>query len=438
MGTVRTTAMVVGIIIGASIFVQPSQVTGSVPSAGGVLAVWLTAGLLTLIGALVIAELASAWPKTGGVYVYLRDAYSPAAGFLWGWAMFWTMHSGIAAVIAMVCARYVGSFVTLSDTGTRLVAMAAIVLLSTVNYLGVRPASTVQAALTFIKVAAIVVIIGIAFALGEPAVQTADAAANAVTTRSFVLALIAGLFTFGGWHMVSYAAEETIDPVRTIPRALLIGTLLVTGLYVALNAAYLYVLPISTVAASTRVAADLADAVAPGAHGGSIVSVVVILSTLGALNGVLLAGPRVYLAMANDGLLFRWIGGVHPAHRTPHRAILLQAIWSCVLIQTNTFRTLFTRVVYTEWIFFAMLAAALYFLRRRPGYAPAYKLRGYQLWSALFVGASAFIVGMQLYIEPVESAWGLLLVLSGVPVYLVWRRRKSKIEDEKRDMRTER
>jgi APA family basic amino acid/polyamine antiporter len=346
--------------------------------------------------------------------------------------MFWTMHSGIAAVIAMVCARYVGSFVELSDMGTRVVAMAAIVLLSTVNYLGVSLASTVQAALTFIKVAAIVVIIGIAFALGEPAVQAAVTERDPVTARSFVLALIAGLFTFGGWHMVSYSAEETVDPERTIPRALLVGTLLVTGLYVALNAAYLYVLPISAVAASTRVAADLADAIAPNAHGGAIVSAVVILSTLGALNGVLLGGPRVYLAMAKDGLLFRWIGGVHARYRTPHRAILLQAVWSCVLIQTNTFRTLFTRVVYTEWIFFAMLAAALYFLRRRAGYAPAYRLRGYQLWCALFVGASAFIVGMQLYIEPVESAWGLLLVLSGVPVYVVWKRRKERSDDEAR------
>lgn len=425
MGLTRTTAMVVGIIIGASIFVQPSQVTGSVPSEGGVLAVWLTAGLLTLIGALVVAELASAWPKTGGVYVYLRDAYSPALGFLWGWAMFWTMHSGIAAVIAMVCARYVGSFVELGDAGTRVVAMAAIILLSAINYFGVRPASAVQAALTFIKVAAIVVIIAIAYALGQPAVEPGGVAQNPVTTQSFVLALVAGLFSFGGWHMVSYSAEETVNPERTIPQALMIGTLLVTALYVALNAAYLHVLPIATVAASTRVAADLADAVAPGLYGGEIVSVVVILSTLGALNGVLLAGPRVYLAMANDGLLFRWAGAVHPKYRTPHRAIVLQAIWSCVLIQTNTFRTLFTRVVYTEWIFFALLALALYFLRRRPGYQPAYRLPGYWLWCGLFAAASAFIVYMQIRIEPVESAWGLLLVLSGLPIY-AWLLRTDK------------
>src|SRR3972149_2414456 len=187
--------------------------------------------------------------------------------------------------------------------------------------------------------------------------------------RAFVLAMIAGLFAFGGWHMVSYAAEETENPTRTIPRALLVGTLLVPALYVGVNAAYLHVLPLERVAASTRVAADFAD-VTVGGSGAPIMSALVVLSTLGAMNGVILAGPRVYLAMANDGLLFRWIGGVHPAFRTPHRAITLQALWSSVLVATGTYRALFTRVVYTEWIFFALLAAGLFVLRRRAGYAP--------------------------------------------------------------------
>lgn len=428
MGLVRATAMVVGIIIGASIFVQPSNVTGSVPSVGGVLAVWLAAGLLTLIGALVVAELASAWPKTGGVYVYLKDAYGKPAGFLWGWAMFWTMHTGIVAVIAMVCARYVGSFVTLGDAGTRAVAIGAVALLTAINYVGVRPASAVQAALTFIKVAAIVVIIGVAFSFGGSAnvPDVPATAASVVTVKAFVTALIAGLFTFGGWHMVSYAAEETVDPVRTIPRALVIGTLLVTVLYVALNAAYLYVLPLNVVAASTRVAADLANAIAPDIGGAQIVSAVVILSTLGALNGVILAGPRVYLAMANDGLLFKWFGAVHPAFRTPHRAIVAQGVWACVLIGTNTFRALFTRVVYTEWIFFAMLAASLYFLRRRADYQPVYRLAGYRFWCALFVASSLFIVVVQVLTDATESAIGLLLVLTGLPVYYLWTRTRRR------------
>ena len=425
IGFFRATTMVVGIIIGASIFVQPSQVTASVPSVGGVLAVWAAAGLLTLIGALVIAELASSMPRTGGVYVYLREIYSPSIAFLWGWAMFWTMHSGIVAVIAMVFARYVGTFIPLGDAGTRVVAVAAVVLLSAVNYRGVREGSTLQAAITSIKVLAIILIIGIAFtvashsdgALGDPTAAVAALPSG----RAFVLALIAGLFAFGGWHMVSYAAEETIDPTRTIPRALVGGTLTVTALYVALNAAYLRVLPLATVASSTRVAADFADA-AVGGHGAQIMSALVILSTLGAMNGVILAGPRVYLAMAHDGLLFKWVGAVHAKFRTPHRAIALQAVWSSVLVATGSYRALFTRVVYTEWIFFGMLAAGLVLLRRRASYAPPYRVWGYPLLPAIFVVSTTAIVLNQIIAQPTESMTGLAFVLLGLPVYYIWAR----------------
>ena len=422
--------MVVGIIIGASIFVQPSAVTAQVPSVVGVLVVWAAAGALTLIGALVIAELASVWPRTGGVYVFLRELYSPAVAFLWGWAMFWTMHSGIVAVIAMVFARYVGTFVPLGDSGTRLVAVAAVLLLSAVNYRGVREGSAVQAFFTSVKVLAIVLIIAIAFTIaahGNGALGGDAAAATALPSgRAFVLALIAGLFAFGGWHMVSYAAEETVDPTRTIPRALVAGTLIVTALYVALNAAYLRVLPLSTVAQSSRVAADFADA-AVGGHGAQIMSALVILSTLGAMNGVILAGPRVYLAMANDGLLFKWAGAVHPEYRTPHRAIALQAVWSCVLVATGSYRVLFTRVVYTEWIFFGMLAAGLFLLRRRANYAPPYRVWGFPFLPALFVVSTAAIVLNQVIAQPLESASGLLFVLLGLPVYYIWARKAATV-----------
>jgi len=420
--------MVAGIIIGASIFVQPSAVTAQVPSVAGVLVVWGAAGALTLIGSLVIAELTSAFPRTGGVYVFLKEAYSPALGFLWGWAMFWTMHSGILAVIAMVFARYVGAFVPLGDAGTRGVAIGAVLALSAVNYRGVREGSAVQAVLTTIKVLALVLIIVVAFTIGAHGGGALSSAAGVgqdsvifPSPRAFVLAMIAGLFAFGGWHMVSYAAEETENPTRTIPRALLVGTLLVTALYVGVNAAYLHVLPLERVAASTRVAADFAD-VTVGGSGAPIMSALVVLSTLGAMNGVILAGPRVYLAMANDGLLFRWIGGVHPAFRTPHRAITLQALWSSVLVATGTYRALFTRVVYTEWIFFALLAAGLFVLRRRAGYAPVYRVWGYPVLPAIFIVSTAAIVANQLVSEPRDAAIGLGLVLVGLPIYYLWGR----------------
>ena len=299
------------------------------------------------------------------------------------------------------------------------------VLLSAVNYRGVREGSALQAAITSIKVLAIILIIGIAFtvashsdgALGDPTAAVAALPSG----RAFVLALIAGLFAFGGWHMVSYAAEETIDPTRTIPRALVGGTLTVTALYVALNAAYLRVLPLATVASSTRVAADFADA-AVGGHGAQIMSALVILSTLGAMNGVILAGPRVYLAMAHDGLLFKWVGAVHAKFRTPHRAIALQAVWSSVLVATGSYRALFTRVVYTEWIFFGMLAAGLVLLRRRASYAPPYRVWGYPLLPAIFVVSTTAIVLNQIIAQPTESVTGLAFVLLGLPVYYIWAR----------------
>ena len=417
--------MVIGTIIGASIFVQPSLVSGAVASSTGVLIVWACAGVLTLIGALITAELSSAFPRTGGVYVFLREAYSPAVAYLWGWAMFWSMHSGIIAAIATVFARYVGNFITLGDVGTRLAAAGAIVALSAVNYVGVRQGSALQTFFTAIKLVAVfgIIALGAGFIATHEGAFVATSASPPMTYDAFVAAMVAGLFAYGGWHMVTYAAEETKDAARTIPRALLFGTVVVTVVYIRGDAADLAGLPLGKVASSNRVAADFADTVL-GAGGGRALSALVVLSTLGAMTGIILAGPRVYLAMAEDGLLFRWAGALHPRYRTPHVAIALQALWSCVLVLTGSYRTLFTRVVYTEWIFFALMAASLFFLRQRPGYAPAYRVWGYPILPAIFVFSSMAIVLRQIMNEPLESLAGLALVALGLPVYWFWTSRK--------------
>lgn len=438
LGLSHATAMVVGTIIGASIFVQPSEITRQMPTVGGILLVWIGAGLLTICGALACAELASAFPRTGGVYVYLTESYSPAAGFLWGWAMFWVMHTGIIAAIAMVFARYTGHFVPLDDLGLRVVAIGAVIVLSAVNYVGVRTGSALQTTLTVIKVAALIAIVALGawFAIdGQPPggatttlTTTAGSPSIIPSLGAFLTAIVAGLFAFGGWHMVTYSAEETVNPVRTIPRALAIGTLTVTALYIAVNAAYLAVLPLGTVVSSTRVAADFADALL-GAGGASVMAAIVMLSTFGAITGIILAGPRVYLSMADDGLLFRWAGAVHPRFRTPHNAIVLQGLWACVLVATGSYRALFTRVIYTEWIFFGLMAASLLILRRRPGYGPAYRVWGHPVLPAIFVASTAAIVVNQIITDPVQSLTGLLLVLAGIPVYHFWagaRRRQER------------
>jgi len=354
--------------------------------------VWLVSGIMTFFGALVCAELASAFTKTGGVYLYLKEAYSSSMGFLWGWAMFWSMHSGIIAAAAVIFARYTGYFFPMSTAGIKATAVGVILILSAVNYCGVKQGSILQTVVTSGKVIAILLII------------------------------IAGLFAFGSWHMVTYSSEETVNPQKTIPRAFMLGTLVVTLCYILMNAVYLYILPLETASSSTRVAADAADRLL-GSGGGALMSGLVIFSTFGSLNGIILCGPRVYYAMSRDGYLFRWIGKIHSRHRTPHRAILIQSVWSSILVITGSYRILFTRVVYTEWIFFALMAAGLFILRKRMDFKPLYKIRGYPYIPVIFIVAALTVVFNQINSALAESLFGLSFVLIGFPVYYVWTKR---------------
>ena len=410
--------MVVGTIVGASIFVQPSEVSRAVPSFAGMLLVWVVAGALTWFGASICAELTSAYPRTGGVYVFLREMFSPAVGFLWGWAMFWSMHSGIIAAIAMVFGRYASTIVPMGDLGIRLTAVGGILTLSAVNYLGVRPGSALQTGLTMAKVAAILVLLVLLFATGTPRVPGGTAA---VQTGGFLRALVAGLFAFGGWHMVTYAADETHDPERTIPRALMLGTAVVVVIYLLLNATYLLVLPLDKVLASTHIAYDATMATA-GAGAASAISALVIVSSFGGMSGIILAGPRVYLAMANDGLLFDWMGHVHPTYKTPSVAIAAQAFWSSALVLTGTYGVIVSRVVYTEWIFFGALALGTIGYRRRAGYRPSFRAAGFPVVPVLFALMCLAIVVNQIAGDPRNSLFGLAIVIAGLPVYIVWRR----------------
>lgn len=426
----NASAMVVGTIIGASIFVQPSEIARHLETPSQIMLVWTACGILTLFGALVCAELASAFPQTGGLYVFMRDTFSPLVGFLWGWAMFWTMHTGIIAAIAVVFARYTAHFVPVDDAGVRAIAVGVIAAVSALNYFGVRAGSRVQTALTIAKLVAILAIVIAGFALA-PETGTLNFSgtvsseklsvpvSRSVPVSSFLLAMVAGLFAYGGWHMVTYTAGETVMPTRTIPLALLAGVGIVTICYIALNLVYLAVLPLDAVRSSTRIAADAADALV-GRGGASFLAALVIVSSLGGLTGIVLAGPRVYYSMAQDGLAFRWLGAVHPVHRTPANAIIAQAVWASVLAATGAYRQLFTRVIYTEWLFFALMAAGLFVLRRRPGYAPPYRTWGYPVVPVVFIVASLTIVVNQLVSEPKDAGIGLGMVAIGAPIYYLW------------------
>jgi APA family basic amino acid/polyamine antiporter len=324
--------------------------------------------------------------------------------------------------MGVVFGRYAGVFVPLDDRGVRIVAIGAIVVNSWINYLGVKRGSRIQTAITAAKVLAVAVIVVVGFAVGSGRPghflygTLAAGGTAAISPRAFMLALIAGLFAFGGWHVVTYTAEETVQPERTIPRALVLGIVVVTVCYIALNAVYFYVLPVDGVIRSTRVAADTFTALL-GTGAAAAIAVVVLVSVFGAMTGSILAAPRVYFAMARDGVLFRWIDHVHPRFRTPHRAIVLQGIWASVLVWTGTYRQLFTRVIFTEWIFFALMAGGIFLLRRRASYAPAYRVWGYPWTPIAFIVASAAIVINRLISEPIDSAAGLVLVGLGIPVF---------------------
>ena len=421
----NATAMVVGTIIGASIFVQPSEIARHLATPAEIMLVWLACGVVTLFGALVCAELASAFPQTGGLYVFLRETFSPLAGFLWGWAMFWSVHSGIVAAIAMVFARYSAQFVPVGDAGIRTIAVATIAAVSALSYAGVRASGRAQTMLTVVKVTAIVglVVVGLIVAATRTLPTPLEAGAP-VGPSGFLLAMVAGLFAYGGWHIVTYTAGETIMPTRTIPLALVAGVAVVTACYVALNEVYLLLLPIDTVRASTRIAADAADAVA-GRGGASFMAALVMLSSFGGLIGLVLSGPRVYYSMANDGLAFRWLGRVHPRYHTPSNAIAVQGVWASVLAATGAYRELFTRVIYTEWLFFALMAAGLFVARRRPDYHPTFRTPGYPVVPMLFIAASMAIVINQIVRTPVQAMSGLGLVALGVPVYYFAHRRQA-------------
>ena len=417
----NATAMVAGTIIGASIFVQPSEIARHLDTPAAIMTAWLACGVLTLFGALVCAELASAFPQTGGMYVFLRETFSPLAGFLWGWAMFWSVHSGIIAAIAVVFGRYASVLLPpemQTDVTVRVLAVSVILVLSAINYIGVKSGSRVQTALTIVKVVAIFALVVAGFLFAAPVAQPpapAAAAAGAGLTP-FVLAMVAGLFAYGGWHMVTYTAGETTMPAKTVPVALVVGVGIVTACYVLVNLVYLRLLPLEAVRASTRIAADAANVVL-GRGGEVMLGVLVILSTVGSLTGIILTGPRMYFSMAGDGLAPRALTYVHPRFRTPAVAIVSQAIWASLLAGTGAYRQLFTRVVYTEWLFFALMAAGLFLLRQRSDYNPQYRTWGYPVVPLVFIVASLGIVFHQFAIDPSEAAFGLGLVALGVPVY---------------------
>lgn len=440
LGAWSAVAIVVGTIIGSGIFLVPKDMTEAVGSAPLVFVVWVVGGLLSLFGALAYAELAAAIPEAGGEYVYLRQAYGPLWGFLYGWTQTWVAKSGSIATLATAFFVYLGNFQPqleavcwtlpypigpgggpLEIRWGQFFAAAVVLILALVNYIGVRFGGGVQVAVTAIKVGllAAIIMLGLGSGVGNAA-NLRSATAGVGGWTGFFAALVAALWAYDGWNNVSMVASEITRPQRNLPLALVSGTLAVMLVYLLANAAYFYVLPAAAVASSERVAAEMMRRIL-GAAGADAVSLAAMVSIFAALNGSILSGSRVPYAMARDGYFFRPLARIHPARRTPSVAILILSLWACLLIFTGRYRELFTYVIFASWIFYGMTAAAVIVLRRKkPQLERPYRAVGYPLLPVLFTLSAAGIVVSTLLHSPRESAIGLVLILAGLPFYFRW------------------
>lgn len=455
LGLYTATMIVIGSMVGSGIFKKPATMAAQLGSPLLLLGIWTLAGLLTLSGALSNAEIAGVIAGVGGQYVYFRRIYNDFTGYLYGWSVFSVIQTGSIASIAYVFAEYAGYFVELPrldpswerlsvellggairiepflQLGVKLLTVACILTLTTVNVLGVVVGGTVQNILTTFKLAAIAAVVVAAFGLGELGggslaseaigASTASLADPLALLRSLGLALSGAFWAYDGWNNITYVAGEVREPKRTIPRALLLGTVAVVAVYTLTNVAYLYVLPLDQMARSGLVAADVLRRVV-GDTGGALISFLVMVSTFGTVNGTTLASARVSFAMARDGLFFRSLGRVSPRFHTPARALIVQGLWASALVFSGTFDQLTDMLIFVSWIFYALGACGVFVLRRREPDAPRpYRVWGYPWVPAAFVLVAVAYVVLTLRENPRDSLFGLLLVGLGLPGYFYWR-----------------
>lgn len=427
IGLWSAVAVVIGSTIGSGIFRSPAGIADRLPGPLPLLSVWVVGGIFALCGALTLAEIATAFPYTGGVYVFCREGWGRLAGFLFGWGQVVMIRAASLGAISITFAEYFFRVLGRNPQAptelmhVRWTAVGAILLTGLFNMIGVRTSSAVVNLTVLAKYGALVFIVVIAMALGLPQTGgyfTPAMPAGSITPAAFGLALVSTLWAFDGWADLSYNAGEVTNPQRNLPRALIGGTLLVLAIYLAANVAYLAVLPVETIRHSKLVAADVAQQVL-GSGGATFVSVAVMVSTFGTLNAVLLTSPRVFFAMAEDKLFFPIFARVHPTRGTPWIAITLVAVLGCAFVLIGTFESLADAFVTAFLPFYALAVAAIFRMRKRPGYAPSFRVPLYPLVPLLFVASVLFLLGNAI-VQP-ESRVSTLVVLgivaAGTPVY---------------------
>src|SRR5215469_4495308 len=426
LGFLDAVSIVIGVVIGAGIFLVPSLVARQLRSAAAILGVWIFAGVISFFGSLACAELGTMLPATGGQYVFLREAYGPLVGFVCGWSMFLVARTAQVAWLAVTLALYVSYFIPLAAPASKLLGIGAIALFTWINYQAVAAGAIVQKVLTLAKVSGLLLIVGSAFLWGSKATPATDVVGGGFNLNSFGVALIACLLAYDGWVQLSFVAGEIRNPQRNVLFALAFGSIACIAIYLLANMAYLRVLPIPEMAASEHVGATVAER-ALGAGGGRLVSLIILTSILGTLNGCFLTSPRIYFAQARDGLFFQRFADLHPRHQTPSFAILAQGVWAAVLLVSGSYESLLDYAIFAIWLSYGMMVAGVIVLRKkRPDLPRPYRVWGYPVTPAVFVAIACWFLVNMLLTRPTPSLAALLLIASGVPVYLLWTRRRNR------------
>lgn len=433
LGIFSVVGIVVGTMIGSGIFINPPIVAGMVGTPELILAVWIVGGVLCLSGALSLAELGAAQSEAGGIYVHLREAYGNMPAFLFGWSLFLVIGSGsLATLVVGFSSKYLTYFVRLSSFQEKVISVAIILILTVINVLGVRKGAGLMNVLTAVKFVALIGICSLVFfyAGGTPEnfrSTLASARPAGSTVGNFGVALIAALWAYKGWENSTYSVGEVRRPQRTFPLGLLIGTIVVVFLYLVANLAYLYVFPAAEMAKSEHIASDVMRA-AVGPLGASVTSVIILMSIFGTANSHVLTAPRALFAMAKDGFFFKSMAKVHPRYRTPHTAIIVFALWACLLAASGTFEGLLTFVMFGYWIFMGLAVAGVMVMRRKePDRPRPYKAWGYPVTPILFILGVVLLTGNSLVKTFWNSFAGLGIIAAGIPIYYFWKRRRKGI-----------
>jgi APA family basic amino acid/polyamine antiporter len=438
LGISHASAIVVGTIIGSGIFLVPAEMMQAVGSARLVYLAWIVGGALSLAGAITYAELGAMKPQAGGEYVYIRDSYGPLPGFLYAWTWFALAKPASIATLAVGLVRILGTFPALSFFNHsaisqpfaisygQLAAIAAAALITALNYLGIKRAGDFQVVFTLLKIVIIVAVALLAFTASSGTWRNFATSFSGATGgfAGFMAALIAALWAYDGWNDLNMVSGEIRNPGRAIPIALIVGVAVVAALYMLTNAAVQYVLPAASIAASPRPVSD-ATAIAVGAWGAAIVSAGMAVSILVTMNGTIMSGARVPFAMARDGYFFKAMAEVQPRFHTPSVALIVQLMLSvALLLFAGSFRQLFSLAIFAEWLFYMVAASTVFVLRRKePDAARPYRTWGYPVVPAMFIAAAAVLLYYTFTENIRNSAWGVVVILAGVPVYLYFARK---------------